>query len=264
LRSEIAGYRLTDPIDDSVPSTSWYAEPPSRIGVPGPVVVAELDVDEDSWPAAAGALARVAAVRSPYLASLLEAGRTEERGGAVAWCSRSRNSSRPAGTAGLAPSDLLRALAGAARGAHALHEAGMVHGGIRPGSVLATGNGGLLDSPIEQQCLDASAALRVRSPVDVDGVDAAALWGHEPSRSTDVYALAAAAHVLLTGKLVHPALAGDQPVTAVQRVLVERPFLDPQLDGPLARLIGACLAPDPARRPETASALAERLDQLAA
>lgn len=258
VSSRLADYVLLDPLDAA--GGSWLADPPARLGEPGPVVISELGLLADAeWAAVAARLAALAAVRSPHLVRLLEAGRAPEQ---PAWCSRAWAGARP--VAG-APDrhQVLHALAGAARGAHALHEAGVAHGAIRPSAVLVDGAGdGVLDCPVDSQALPPPAVVCARSPGDLDGVEPEALWGEGPSPASDVYALGGAVQTLLTGRPLHPTLLGDQPVTGVQRVLVERPTVDPGLDPPVAELVVACLDPDPAARLESAAALADRLDEL--
>ena len=62
---------------------------------------------------------------------------------------------------------------------------------------------------------------------DVALLDPALLRGEEPSRSSDIWALAATLHGLLSSRPLYPAIAGDPGVTAVQRVLFTRPEIDP-------------------------------------
>jgi serine/threonine protein kinase len=266
LRSRLADYQLLGPAGpDGDAGRSWLAQPPGRLGERGPVVVTELDdVTDAAWPAVAGRLTELAAVASPHLPRLIEAGRSDEEGGKVTWVSRSHGSAQPLVGLPREPRQTLHVLAGVARGAHDLHEAGWAHGDIRPRLVLVDDGDGLLERPTGRQALLAASTIHVRTPLDLDGIDPDAVWGNGPSRASDLWAIGVTAHTMLTGRPVHPALAGDQVVTGVQRVLVERPALDASLPAPVAEVIGACLAPNPVDRPESAAALAERLEQLAA
>jgi hypothetical protein len=158
---------------------------------------------------------------------------------------------------------LLAALAAAARGAHALHQVGLVHGHISARAIHLDGPVPGLDLPPWPGDTPPGLIMVLQDPADLDTVDPSVLRGGSPSRTTDIWALGAVAHRALSGQLLHPALSADPPVTAVQRAAFEPPTLDPGLDQALADLLGSCLAPDPSRRPRTAAELADRLDALA-
>jgi len=279
VQPHLAGYRLGQPIERSTRAESRLAEPPARLDWAGPVVVTEVTgLSEADWPAVLARLRDLAGVSSPHLSTLLEAGRhpdagsgTPPEGGSgheppsggslTVWTARSRGTARPLGS-GEERASVLRALAGAARGAAALHDAGRVHGAITPATVLVDGELGVLDSPCGATLAGPPLMAAPARPADLDGVEAACLWGAGPSPGSDVFALGAAAHVLLGWGLLHPRLSDDDPVTAVQRVLVEPPALAAGLEPDLARLLGACLARDPADRPSAAE-LAGRLQEAA-
>ena len=242
---------------------AWIARPPARLGLVEEVLIIPLGpLDDRSWTTVAERLARLAAIRSPWLPSLIEAGRSHGTDLPEGWVVRSSPHAQPlAGTPGDAA---FTELAGAARGAHDLHQAGWAHGDIRESTVLVTDGRGALDLPLRSVTAEPPEVASFDDPVDLDGVEPDRLWGTGPTRASDTYALGALLHRRLTGALLHPDLPGDPPVTAAQRVLLERPRLDPRLAGPAADLVAECLHPDPARRPSSALAVAERLEELAA
>jgi hypothetical protein len=262
VRTHLADYRLLQPLEQRRGGVSWLAEPPSRLGEPGPVVVTELPT-EAAWAEVIAQLAGPGAVDSPHLIRPLEAGRSDDDP-AVTWTSRTRGVARPLDRESDERATVLLALSGAARGADTLHHHGLVHGAITAGAVLFDGSQGILDLSPERASLVPPVVARATGPDELDGMEPDAIWGSGPTPTSDVFALGAAAHALLTGRLLHPDLVTDPPVTAVQRVLIDPPTLDPSLDEPLRSLIASCLAPDPAQRPASAGELADRLERVRA
>jgi serine/threonine protein kinase len=219
-------------------------------------------MDADGWEATEARLGTIAAIRSPYLPALIEAGQTEEDGRTVTWCSRADGVPRPAPTHPVDPATAYRVLAAVGHGLHALHEGGVAHGDLRARAVLHRGGDTLVEPPLHRPA--APALAPGGSPADLDAVEAAVLWGEGPSRAGDIWALGALAHRLLTGSGIHPALGSDQIVTAVQRVLIEPPVISPTLPAPAIEVVRACLAQDPGDRPSTADDVAARFDHMAA
>ncbi len=259
MRSRLADYQIIGPAGPE--GDSWLAETPARLGGGATVVVTQLDERRSSWPAFSEQLRALAAVRSPYLPRLIEAGCIDEDGVTVRWVTR--EDGRPADPGGAAPDVgvALRRLAAAARGAHDLHEAGWAHGDIHPRSVLQRGGDTLLEPPVRTVARAGAVTPPGIRAGDLDTVEPALLWGEGASRATDI---GATAHRVLTGHHVHPALDDDLVVTAVRRVLAEAPVMDSTLEPATASLLRSCLAADPAERPPTAADLADDLEQLAA
>ena len=148
-------------------------------------------------------------------------------------------------------------MAEAARGAHAMHEAGLAHGSIDGRAILFTGRGAVLGPPILGRPVGEVA--RMQSWRDVVGVDPALLRGEEPSRSSDIWALAATLHGLLSTTPLYPGIVDDPGVTALQRIIFTRPQVDPNLPAEVVETVSACLAEDPDERPLTANEFADRL-----
>lgn len=240
---------------------AWIAHPAARLAHTGDVVIVALGpLDDQAWATVSERLAGLASIRSSWLPGLIEAGRSPGAGLREGWVVRDRPGARPLGP--LAGGNPLRELAGAARGAHDLHQAGWAHGDIREATVLVEDGQGLLDLPLRAAAAGLPEVARVGSPTDLDGYEPDRLWGAGPTRASDVYALGALIHRRLTATLVHPDLPRDPLVIAAQRALLERPGLDPRLEGPAADLVRECLDPDPGRRPASALAVAERIEEM--
>lgn len=279
MRSWIADYEIVGPLapDETAPEQigpaagaapglggTWIARPPARLGVGDQVVLRVVPVSQERQVERLLARLRLmAAVRAPQLVRLVEAGRDESDGSF--YVSQSPYPPQTLARPGrpLDERAIVLAVAAAARGAHQLHEAGVVHGAISPSQVVLSDRGPLLEplGPLLPQ-----PPGRVVGPEDrhhLELFDPALLWGGAPSRATDVWSLGATLHEALGGAPLHAGLGDEPPATALQRVLLEPPTIDPALAKEPADLIHACLAANPAERPATAAIVADRLDQLA-
>lgn len=220
-------------------------------------MVSELAVDAEGWPALLDALIRLAAAGDDRLLEAVEAGPDPATGGAfvVTETAEGGTLAQPENEPDFR--SRVAAVEAAARAAHALHEAGLAHGAIHPGTILLTARGAVLDLPR----VDAppGEVVRIGGWSELVTVDPELLSGETPSRSSDIWALGATLHSLLSDHPLFPGIEEDEPVTAVQRIMFTRPEADPALPGPLLELIRKCLAADPADRPRTALALAESL-----
>lgn len=134
---------------------------------------------------------------------------------------------------------------------------GLVHRDVSPRNVLVdtTGHVRLLDFGIAAS-VEGGVAVGIGSP----GYAAPEqLRGDPPTPACDLFALGALLHLLLTGR---HAFHDRDPAITRRRVLEEHGPSEDDLamhPAPLAGLVVACLARDPARRPASAREVAERL-----
>lgn len=164
----------------------------------------------------------------------------------------------------LSGTEVLTAVARAARGAHALHEAGLVHRAIRPASIMLYDDGARLADLGLVQLLQPGQTMTGVGMIDgVEYIEPGLLAGDLAAPASDIWSLGVTAHRALTGVGVFGELPDDDPLLCVRRVLTRRPELSPDLPEPVAAVIAECLREERADRPATALALAERWEALA-
>ncbi|WP_406196606.1 protein kinase [Kitasatospora sp. NBC_01560] len=142
-----------------------------------------------------------------------------------------------------------------------VHEAGVVHRDLKPSNILLSPRGPrIIDFGIAWS-RGASTLTHVGTAVGSPGFLAPEqVRGAAVTPATDVFAFGATLAYALTGDT--PFGSGASSEVMLYRVVHEEPDLT-DVPAPLAPLIGACLAKEPAERPG-AAALHERLSELAA
>lgn len=259
----IADYRILELLGEGNHGRFYLAEPPARLGLSTDRVALKVfagQVSEDAYRRGVRELRAFAAVNSPYLVRVFDAVLEDNFLYAMEYF--------PLGSLGeptreLTRAEQLRALADGARAAHALHEAGLVHGDIKPANIMVADNGGKLSDLGLARVLNSDNALTGMAPAtSVEFIDPAMLFGDAPSRATDIWALGATINRALTGEGLYGELPVDQPLLAIRAVQSGRAQVSQRLDPEVAQLVQSCLGP-PELRPTTAAQVAAKLDQLA-
>ena len=158
-----------------------------------------------------------------------------------------------------------------AEGVHAAHRAGLIHRDLKPSNIMVE------TTPEGERVpyvLDFGLAREVAAPgVTMNGVVLGTPWYMSPEqargdsrvldRRTDVYALGATLYDLITGR---PPYDGDSSVSVLVRVLSEDPVplveRAPNVPADVRTITMKCLERDPARRYESARALADDLGRF--
>jgi eukaryotic-like serine/threonine-protein kinase len=153
-------------------------------------------------------------------------------------------------------------LVGIARSVQFAHEHGILHRDIKPGNILLDRNGEPhltdfgLARLIEQESTITHSADVVGTPSYMSPEQAAG-DAKKVTPATDVYALGAVFYHMLTGQ---PPFAGNTSYETVRMVLNSEPrnprMRNPKVDADLATICLKCLEKDPARRYQSAEALA--------
>jgi serine/threonine protein kinase len=261
----IADYQFIRLLGEGNHGRCWLAHPPQRLGLRFEHVAVKTltqRAGDDNHRRLRDEMRRYATVESPYLAPLYDAGRHNDQ----LFYARAY---QPGGSldeaaADLSPREIVHVVACAARGAHALHEAGISHRDIKPQNVFVTDDGGMLGDLGLAQLLNRGQTVTGIGPVGaVEYLAPEAIRSSSGSRAADVWALGATLHHALTGASLYPGLVPGDLLASLRHVLSSRPLIDPDLDPHAQNIVEACLAQDPADRPLTAEELAAELDALA-
>jgi eukaryotic-like serine/threonine-protein kinase len=264
-REGIADYRFVRMLGSGNHGVFYLARRPGRLPPGGEFVAVKVlsgASSQDTFRRATRELAAFAAVSSPDLITLYDAGQQGDDlyysmeffpGGSLG--DPAEPPARPA---------VLTAVAGAARAAHALHEAGIAHNDIKPGNImLHPGGGKLADLGLSRLLTPGMTITGLGSTASVEYIDPALIRGQAPSRASDVFALGATLHRVLAGEGLYGELPGDNALVAMRRVLSRQPVISGALDPAARALVGAAISQDVATRPATALELAGRVQALA-
>lgn len=260
----IADYEFVRPLGQGNQGRFYLARTPDRLPVNTEYVavkVLEGEATQDGFWAATRELRAFAAVQSPYLVRLFDAGQQARKFFyAMEYLPLG---SLGAPTSALTRGEALRAVQHAALAADDLHEAGLVHRDIKPDNILLHERGAKLCDLGLAQFISPGRTLSRLGPVEsIEYLDPAVLRGQRPGRSSDIWALGVTLHRALTGAGVYRELPQDDPLLAFRRVVNTPPELDPSLSAAEAGLISRCLAADRRDRPATAREVANAIDQL--
>ncbi|GIH76927.1 serine/threonine-protein kinase [Planobispora longispora] len=258
----IADYEFVRSLGEGNHGEFYLARKPERLPVEAEFVAVKVLTEgtgADAFRRATRELKAFAAVRSPYLVTLYDAGR---HGGVFYYSMEylpGGSLSRPAEPV---PRDrALRAVACAAHAAQALHEEGIVHRDINPGNVLLTETGGKLSDLGLSQVLTPGATVTGMGGIgSVEFVDPALLQGDRPTPAGDVWSLGATLHWAASGTGLYGELPVHDPLLTLRKINSIAPSIDTGLEPELAELVGVCIG-DVAKRP-TARGVADRIYAL--
>jgi serine/threonine protein kinase len=263
--TRIADYEVIETLRHPGAETYLLARPPARLGLlvdRVTIKIVEGRHEPDRFHRMAEELRRFAAIRSPYLVTLYDAGSDDGR----LWYSMEYPTlgtlAEP--SAPMTRQQKLTAVADAARGAHALHEAGIAHRDIRPANVLLGLTHGVLADLELGRLLAVGRTVTSTAPVgDLEYTDPSLIRGEKASRASDIWSLGLTLHRVIAETAAYPGLTQDAGMLpAVRRILAGGPQISTRLDPALAELVRSCVAPDPSDRPATALALAEEIEAL--
>jgi len=285
LASQVADYEIMSTVLEDGTTPCLRARRPARLGGgDDPVTIWILGpLARTPWTAAKARLEPVAGVRADNLPAWLEAGVADWSQRPVIWLSASI---AVTGTLASPPQDMdvpdrLRAIAGAARGAHALHEQGQFHGAICPQAVALVaknqdGGGGLFPSLASPGDVGGAEGAVLAPPSLANGERPVAQVGYPPlaymdpqllrgegGRWSDVWGLGATIQQVVSGSVPFPGIEDVPVVQSLGRLLMVPPPSSGALPAAVSEIVAACVSTDPANRPLTAREVAERLDEAA-
>ena len=213
-----------------------------------PVVVTVVrPVDADVFLRTMGV---VASVRHLDLAPVVDAGREGPDCFVVRWDYGDADAAAMVERGPLAPADAALIGASAAAGLAALHEAGVVHGGVDPSSVVRAQDGSLKLSGAGLAEAYPPPDLRPGTPPDMARyLSPEEVTGKAPSPASDVYRLGLVTYLLLTGR--HAFDGVDGRVVAQEQLdgVVQPPqLLNAAVPPALAQIVMRALEKDPGAR----------------
>jgi len=263
-RAGIADYRFVRPLGAGNHGVFYLARRPDRLHIDAEFVAVKVlsgSNSQDTFRRAIRELAAFAAVRSPYLVTLYDAG---QQGDDLYYSMEYLPAGSLADAIGaLPPGQVLAAVADAARAADALHEAGIAHNDIKPGNIMIhDGRAKLSDLGLSQLLTPGLTITGIGSTGSVEYLDPAVIRGEMPGRATDIFALGATLHRALTGIGLYGELPTNNTMLAMRRVLSRAPEISPSLPPGVRDVIANAINPNPAARPATAAQFAARIDAL--
>ena len=260
--SHIADYEVVAPLAEGGHGRFFLAVPPPRLGLAIDRVVVKVVTggDDTAFRRFTRELKLFARVSHPHLVELFDAGQHNDTFFySMEWCS----GGSLADATRLERGAERGAVADAARAAHALHEAGIAHRDIRPSNILLRADGSAVLSDLGLAQIGAGSVTSMAPMASIGFMDPGLLLGETAGRATDIYALGATLHWVLTGCHLFPGLDPTDPMLAVRTVLrhpahVQRELLSTRE----ADLITACIDQTIAARPSTAEAFATLVDAI--
>jgi serine/threonine protein kinase len=263
-RDGIADYRFVRRLGAGNHGVFYLAERPQRLRIDAEFVAVKVlsgSNSQDTFRRATRELAAFAAVRSPYLVTLYDAG---QQGDDLYYSMEYLPAGSLEDAIGALPAgQVLAAVADAARAADALHEAGIAHNDIKPANImLHDGRAKLSDLGLSQLLTPGLTITGLGSTGSVEYLDPAIIRGEIPGRATDIFALGATLHRALSGTGLYGDLPANNAMLAMRRVLSHPAEISQNLPAGVREVIAAAIDPNPAKRPATAADLAGRIDAL--
>jgi hypothetical protein len=162
----------------------------------------------------------------------------------------------------LSTDKVLDIVAQTAAALHAAHAAGLVHRDIKPGNLLITPDGRvkITDFGIARIAdqVPLTATGQVMGTVQYLSPEQAS--GHPASPTTDIYSLGIVAYEALAGR--RPFTGESQVAIAMAQINETPPDLPVTVSEPVRNLVYACIAKNPADRPQSAAHLARAATAL--
>lgn len=264
MMQKIADYDTRELLGKGSQGEVWLAATPARLNLAVPEVAVKIfehRVNDAQFEVIARELQLEAATRSPYLVGLCDVGLWGDRlyVGKEYLPRRSLADNR-----GLDAPSVVAAISAVARGAHALHESGMVHRNIKPTNVLLHHNGGakLADMGLSHLLSPGQTVTGVGPVGAVEYIEPGVVRGEKAMRASDVWSLGACLHFGLTGKTVYGDLPEGSSLAILKHILVAQPMPVEDVAPVYADVLRRCLAPDRNDRYSTALQLADDLERL--
>lgn len=264
-RETVGDYRLLEEIGAGSHGRFYLAEPPPRLGIEATrvaVKVLDRNATDSEFRRVANELRILAAVRSPHLVELHEAGCAD---GILFYCMPFYPEGSLALSFGQPMEVLAQAVADAARGAHALHEVGVVHRDIKPQNVLLWERRGVLSDLGLATLLEPGMTSTGHGPIGtIEYMEPQLIRGEKATRQTDIWSLGITLHRVLAGEGMHGVIDDRNVLAALQQILREPPVISDRVPEAFRPIIGRCIEPDAGDRFTTSDELADAIASVLA
>jgi eukaryotic-like serine/threonine-protein kinase len=259
---QIADYRAVEELGSGSGGQTWRCVPSHRLDLAATdvaVKVLEQPATEQQLRVVADELRAYAATDSAQLVAVYDVGLWQDHLYiAKEYCPLRSLVTTPAP----AERTAVMAVAGAARGVHALHESGIAHRSIKPSNIMLLPDGGKADDLGLLHLVSPGQTVTGAGAVGaLEFMDPGVVRGEQPSRASDIWSLGATLHAVLCGVSVYGELPAGGGMPALRHVLATTPQLSAALPATWTDVIRRCLAPDRAERYPTALALADEIEQ---
>lgn len=251
---QIGDYELLEQIGEGNYGTFFKAIPPARLGLDEELVavkVLSVHASKGDFKRIANELRVFASLESDHLVEVYDAGHQDgQLFYAMGWYADG-SLAKPSGE--LDTSSRLAAVEHAARGAHELHEVGVVHRDIKPANILLHKDQGKLSDLGLAQILTPGMTTTGMGPVgSVEYMEPDVIWGERAARASDVWSLGITLHRVVTGTGVFGSIPEDNILDALRHVLHTVPVLSSSLSSEVRPIIERALAAERSERYATA------------
>ncbi|MFH5211471.1 serine/threonine protein kinase [Antrihabitans spumae] len=263
LPAAIADYRILGSLGEGNHGTFYLAEAPERLGLSESLVALKVFIDQagkNAYRRGVQELRAFAAVPSPYIVRIHDA---VLDGNFFYAMEHFPLGSLAAPTNRLTRKQILRALVDTCRAVQTLHDAGMVHGDIKPRNVMVHEGGSKLSDLGLVRVLDCQNEVTSMAPAtSVEYLDPGLLLSHNtPSLASDVWSIGATVHRALSGEGLYGELPTGQPLLAIRAVHSGGAHVSDNLRPEEADIVASCLA-TPDKRLRTAAEVGDRINAL--
>lgn len=260
--TRVADYQTIQLLGKGGNGQVWLATPPPRLGLAEQEVAVKVfdrPASQRELAAIADELKLIASVQTPHVIQLFDVGLAGGR--LYVAMEYVANGSLEDPHRPLDPGERARAVAAAARGAHALHEVGVVHRDVRPANILLGEDAVKLTDPgLAHLLAPGQTVTGVAATATVEFMEPGVVRGERASRASDIWSLGVTLHWALSGNSVYGALPEGNTVTILKHVVGTPPRFSADIRAERLEIIRRCLAPDRAERYPTAMEVADAIE----
>ena len=261
--NRVADYQTSRQIGTGSHGQVWVAQPPQRIGVNASQVAVKVfdrPVSRPELDLVAEEMRLFVSLGHPHLLTYYDVGLAGNR--LYMAMELAERGSLADATHPMDPSEKARAVAAAARGVHAMHEAGLAHREIKPANIMLTDGGVELGDPgVSHVFAPGQTVTGVASVGTVEFMEPSVVRGERVARASDIWSLGVTLHWALSGTSVYGKLPDGNMLTILKHVVGGQPKPSADIRAERLDIIHRCLEANRADRYATALELAEAIER---